>query len=99
MVIYILQNSPDPSFQEVWRRVNLDPDKYFVSSSSQAIYNMFDTQIPAVVFKDYWSAVMKARRRGPAYCNWGMLKDTFLPLGYGMAFQQGSAYKSYFDRA
>ena len=97
--IHDSQHSPDPNFQEVWRRLNSNPEKYFVSSVSAAIYDMFDTQIPAVVFKDYWSAVMKARRRKPKFCNWGMLKDRFLPLGYGMAFQQGSPYKPYFDKA
>ena len=31
-------------------------------------------------------------------CNWGMMEQTFLPLGFGIAFQQRTPYKPHFDK-
>ena len=33
------------------------------------------------------------------YCNWGFLDDSLLPLGFGIAFHQGSQFKRHFDAA
>ena len=35
--------------------------------------------------------------RVTGYCNWGMLDERFLPLGYGIPMVQGTPYKPFFD--
>ena len=49
----------------------------------------------AVLIQDYSLAVLNARETG--LCNWGMLDERFMPLGYGIALPKGSPYKESFD--
>ena len=48
-----------------------------------------------VVIEDHTELVLAARRTG--LCNWGILDDRYLPLGFGAAFVQRSPYKMFID--
>ena len=80
---------------EVWKRISSNPDKYFVVVA-KAIKRMLYDGEAAVLIQDYTSSIMAARETG--LCNWGMLQERYMPLGYGIAFPQGSQYKEYFDK-
>ena len=71
-----------------------NPGKYF-QGSSIAVPMALTTEGSHVVFADYTELVWRARLTG--LCNWGILDDRYLPLGFGAAFVQRSPYKKYFD--
>ena len=100
LYIYLLsvgkQGATEGPLVEVWKRISSNQDKYFVRVS-KALQKMLHDGEAAVMIQDYTSAIMSARATG--FCNWGMLKDRYMPLGYGIAFPQGSPYKEYFDTA
>ena len=48
-----------------------------------------------VIMGDYTDLQTRAIESG--YCNWGMLEDTFLPSGFGMAFYKGTPFKDAID--
>ena len=77
-----------------------DPDKYLPDTCRESINALLDGT-PGVVFCDYTTAVGYAHKYAAArqeeVCDWGMLDDTFLPLGFGIAFYQGSPYKPHID--
>ena len=79
---------------EVWKRISSNTDKYFVLIS-EALPRLLHNGEAAVLIQDYSSAKMAARATG--FCNWGMLQDRYMPLGYGIALPQGSPHKKYFD--
>ena len=79
---------------EVWRRMSSNPDKYLreVNITVPEVLTMKGSH---VVFSDYTFLVMVARDTG--LCNWGLLEERYLPLGFGVAFVEGSPYKKFID--
>ena len=51
---------------------------------------------PYVIVGDYTEMMTLAIGNGA--CNWGMMSETFLPVGFGIAFQKGTPFKDKFDR-
>ena len=70
------------------------PDKY-LRHSHISLHEALTTPGSHVVFSDYTEMQRIARATG--LCNWGMLNDRYLPLGFGAAFAQGSPYKKFID--
>ena len=84
-------------FVAVWERIMRDPEANLVQYMTATVREMILEEKPAVIFSDYTSAIFRAL--STEQCNWGMLDDTFMPLGFGIAFPQGSPFKPYIDRA
>ena len=59
------------------------------------LHEALTSQGSHVMFSDYTGIQFRARAAG--LCNWGMLNDRYLPLGFGAAFVQGSPYKTFID--
>ena len=74
--------------------MNINPHKYF-KSPKIAVPMALTSEGSHVVFGDYTELVRRARRTG--LCNWGILDDRYLSLGFGAAFVQRSPYKIFID--
>ena len=79
---------------EAWRRINSNQEKYLRETEIVVPEILSGEGLP-VVIKDYTILQMYARSTG--LCNWGMLEDRFMPLGFGVAFVQGSPYRKFID--
>ena len=79
---------------EVWRKMKSNPEKYF-KPSDIAVLMAMTMEGSHVVFSDHTNLVRLARRTG--LCNWGILDDRYLSLGFGAAFVRRSPYKMYID--
>ena len=48
---------------------------------------------------DLFTVVDSRQAKEAGYCNWGLLDDSLLPLGFGIAFHEGSPFKRHIDAA
>ena len=91
------QEAEGGDLAEVWKRMSTNLEKYLPDSFTSTFKAMFLTDTPRVIFEDQTAIQLVGHRLG--HCNWGLLLDTFLPLGFGVAFYQGTPYKEHFDQA
>ena len=73
-----------------------NPDKYFRKAQITIPETLAKDKGVHAIFGDYAFLLQKARLTG--LCSWGMLSERYLPLGFGVAFVQGSPYKKYIDQ-
>ena len=71
-----------------------NPGKYFKETST-AVPVALTLEGSHVVFGDNTELIRLARHTG--LCNWGILDDKYLPMGFGAAFVQRSPYKIFID--
>ena len=90
----LYQASSYEPYLEIIRRIESNPAKYAIHPKS-SVQMMLTEGTPAVVISDYTALRRNAQQSGQ--CNWAMLEQTYLPLGFGVAFQQGSPFKTFID--
>ena len=94
MFVFYHKEATDGDFAAVWKKIDSNRERYLVEYN-ELIETMFSLHKPSVVIKDYSAAILDARRLG--YCNWGVLDEHFMPLGYGIALPEDSPFVQYFN--
>ena len=91
----ILQESEGGVAAAAWKKIWSSHSLYKVEDQESMIDEMMNGA-PYVLVGDHTE--MMTLGMGNGACNWGMMSETFLPVGFGIAFQKGAPFMDEFDR-
>ena len=91
--LVVFQESQTAVEAAAWQKILADDS--LILDQESVVRSIVHEGGKGVLFGDYTNMMTLGMDSGG--CNWGMMHETFLPVGFGIAFQKGTPFKDAFD--